>query len=266
MRRSCILSRLRKFFVFGVFFIIMISVPKLNSPTFRVGIFIPRSTRWHSNSYVREQASTRSRPAIVFCSRHASTSINPMIYPPHRIDGFSSRMIHGPFIGNSIVCKASKSANRHTSTSTSGSTRTHHSAKQTFADAVFHYSARANSGDCFEVCIATNDMRNTAWQYAHRGQLIVDGTFGICNKKILLFILMGVDKENHGVPLIFLFFSAPSGKHHTAAGYNTKILTKLLAVTCSPITLYLLKYYTLPFLAFFFWFTSISCGSPSPSD
>lgn len=98
----------------------------------------------------------------------------------------------------------------------------------TFADAVFHYSPRAAKNDRFEVCIATDDMRKAAWKYAHGSQLILDGTFGLCDRKLLLFILMAVDEKKHGVPLAFLLFSAPSGNRQTSSGYNTEVLTRLL--------------------------------------
>ncbi|KAF9030851.1 hypothetical protein BDZ89DRAFT_1132191 [Hymenopellis radicata] len=96
------------------------------------------------------------------------------------------------------------------------------------ADAVFHYSARAAADERFEACIATKDMKGMAWKYGHQSQILLDGTFGLCDSKLLLFILMGIDEDGHGVPLAFLFFSAPSGNKHTAAGYDTKILAKLL--------------------------------------
>ena len=95
-------------------------------------------------------------------------------------------------------------------------------------DAIFHYSPRATRGERFEVCIATPEMREAAWKYAHHSQIILDGTFGVCDKKILLFIIMGVDENKKGIPLAFLLFSAPSGNRHTAAGYNTEIIAKLI--------------------------------------
>lgn len=58
--------------------------------------------------------------------------------------------------------------------------------------------------------MATDDMRRATWKYAHGSQLILDGTFGLCNRKVLL-ILMAVDEKKHGVALAFLLFSAPSG-------------------------------------------------------
>ncbi len=57
---------------------------------------------------------------------------------------------------------------------------------------------------------------------------ILDGTFRVCNSKVLLFIVMGLDEKKCGVPLAFLLFSALSGNKHTAAGYNTEIIARLL--------------------------------------
>ncbi|KIJ29355.1 hypothetical protein M422DRAFT_269311 [Sphaerobolus stellatus SS14] len=98
----------------------------------------------------------------------------------------------------------------------------------TLLDAVFHYSARASKGERFEVCIATQEMKEAAWKYGHRSQLMLDGTFGLCNSRLLLFIIMGVDEKRKGIPIAFLMFSAPSGNKQTSSGYNTEILTKLL--------------------------------------
>ncbi|KAJ7015879.1 hypothetical protein C8F04DRAFT_1363278 [Mycena alexandri] len=80
----------------------------------------------------------------------------------------------------------------------------------TIADAIFHYSARASKGERFETCIATDEMRETAWKYGHESQIILDGRSG------------------SGIPVAFLLFSAPTGNKQSSAGYNTAILTKLL--------------------------------------
>ncbi|KAJ6560824.1 hypothetical protein DFH09DRAFT_1482414 [Mycena vulgaris] len=98
----------------------------------------------------------------------------------------------------------------------------------TIADAVFHYSARADKGERFEVCIATDEMNEAAWKYGHENQIIVDGTFGICNSRVLLFIVMVIDENRKGVPVAFLMFSAPTGNKQSSAGYDTAILTKLI--------------------------------------
>ncbi|KAJ3523870.1 hypothetical protein NM688_g8655 [Phlebia brevispora] len=95
-------------------------------------------------------------------------------------------------------------------------------------EAIFHYSARRKKSERFEACISTPEMKEAAWQYAHHSQIILDGTFGICNKKMLLFIVMGVDEANRGVPLAFFLFSAPHDNQHTSAGYNTEVLERML--------------------------------------
>jgi hypothetical protein len=78
------------------------------------------------------------------------------------------------------------------------------------------------------VCISTPEMRAAAWKYGHKSQIILDGTFGLCDHRILCFILMGIDEARKGVPLAFLLFSAPSGNKHTAGGYDHTILVDLL--------------------------------------
>jgi hypothetical protein len=72
------------------------------------------------------------------------------------------------------------------------------------------------------------DMREAAWEYAHQKQLILDGTFGVCDSHILLFIALGVDKVGKRVPLAFLLFLAPTGNQATHAGYDTSILQELI--------------------------------------
>ncbi|KIJ34487.1 hypothetical protein M422DRAFT_263455 [Sphaerobolus stellatus SS14] len=96
------------------------------------------------------------------------------------------------------------------------------------AEAVFHYSARAALNQRFEVCVATQEMKEAAWKHGYQSQIMLDGTFGICDSKLLLFILMAVDEKGKGVPFAFLLFSAPSGNKQTSSGYDTEILTKLL--------------------------------------
>lgn len=68
---------------------------------------------------------------------------------------------------------------------------------------------RASKGERLEVCVTTEEMNEAAWKYAYRSQIILDGTFGICDKRLLLFIVMGIDEHRRGVPLAFLIFSAP---------------------------------------------------------
>jgi AraC-like DNA-binding protein len=98
----------------------------------------------------------------------------------------------------------------------------------TLRQAIFYYTARGSTDERFQACVSTPEMREAAWKYGHGSQVILDGTFGVCDKRVLLFIVMGLDENRKGVPLAFLFFSAPSGNRHTAAGYNTEIIAHLL--------------------------------------
>jgi MULE transposase domain len=94
--------------------------------------------------------------------------------------------------------------------------------------AIFHYHARHEAGERFEVCISTKDMDDAARKYAHRSQLVLDGTFGVCTSRLLLFIGLAQDENRKGVPIVFFLFSAPTGNRATHAGYNTQILCELL--------------------------------------
>ncbi|KAJ3907755.1 hypothetical protein F5879DRAFT_986170 [Lentinula edodes] len=96
------------------------------------------------------------------------------------------------------------------------------------ADAVFHYSARAEAGDRFEICISTSEMDECAQKYAHHSQLVLDGTFGVCSSRLLLFIALAVDEDNKGIPIALFLFSAETGAKATHASYNTAILEKLV--------------------------------------
>ena len=94
--------------------------------------------------------------------------------------------------------------------------------------AIFNYEARTQQGERLKVCISTPEMDAAAWKYAHGNQLILDGTFGVCSSRLLLFIAMGIDEHRKGVPLTFFLFSAPTGNQATHAGYNREILRELL--------------------------------------
>lgn len=96
------------------------------------------------------------------------------------------------------------------------------------ADSIFHYSARAQRGDRFEIFISTKDMEDAAWSCVHGSQLILDGTFGVCSSRLLLWIAMGVDPQRKGLPVALFLFSAPSGTLATHAGYDIAVLTHLL--------------------------------------
>lgn len=94
--------------------------------------------------------------------------------------------------------------------------------------AVLSYVPRTTESERFRVCVASEEMEAATWQYGQNSQIILDGTFGVCDSRLLLFIVMGVDEDGHGVPLVFFLFSAPTGNRQTAAGYDTDILTTML--------------------------------------
>jgi hypothetical protein len=71
-------------------------------------------------------------------------------------------------------------------------------------------------------------MRSAAIRFIYQKQLVLDGTFGLSSARLLVWIAMGIDDNNHGLPVAFFLFSAPSGTKATHAGYNTSILAKLL--------------------------------------
>ena len=83
--------------------------------------------------------------------------------------------------------------------------------KPALHQAVFYYCSRSARNERLKVCISTKEMDMSAWKYGHKSQIILDGTFGVCSTRLLLFIIMGVDEKRQGVPLAMLLFSAPTG-------------------------------------------------------
>lgn len=100
--------------------------------------------------------------------------------------------------------------------------------KPEIRDTIFHYRERAKTEDRLCICIATQEMNDASWKYAHHSQFMMDGTFGISSSKLLLFIALATDENGKGVPLALFLFSAPTDNRATHAGYDTKILAELL--------------------------------------
>jgi len=65
--------------------------------------------------------------------------------------------------------------------------------KAELAQTIFYYKARHSASERFQVCIQTEEMKAAPWKYTHSGQLLLDGTFGLCNHHLLLFIGLGID-------------------------------------------------------------------------
>lgn len=73
-------------------------------------------------------------------------------------------------------------------------------------------------------------MVEASWKYANGNQILFDGTFGVCLRRILLFIVMAINKDRRGVSLSFFIFSARSRAQATHASYDTDILYRLITV------------------------------------
>lgn len=54
----------------------------------------------------------------------------------------------------------------------------------------------------------------------------MDGTFGVCSARVLLFILMVIDNCNRGIPVAFYLFSAKEDHTAVHASYNTAVLAE----------------------------------------
>jgi hypothetical protein len=95
-------------------------------------------------------------------------------------------------------------------------------------EGIFYYTTHGSNEQQFQACVSTPKMCEAAWKYGYGSQIILDGTFGVCDKQVLPFIVMGIDKHQRAYPLHSSFFSTPSGNHHMAASYNMEILSHLL--------------------------------------
>ena len=93
----------------------------------------------------------------------------------------------------------------------------------TLKEACFHYQPKTIDNR-LEIGISTKNQRDLAWLFGHEKILLLDGTFGICNRKILLFILMILDEQKQGIPISYFLFSPPSNNKCTSSGYDHKIL------------------------------------------
>ena len=71
-------------------------------------------------------------------------------------------------------------------------------------------------------------MTEAACTCCDRGQLVLDGTFGLCTSRLLVWIALGVDNGGRGVPVATTLFFSPTGSRFTHVGYDTTILTELL--------------------------------------
>ena len=92
------------------------------------------------------------------------------------------------------------------------------------AESICGYKARTNKHDRLEVIICTKPMVDAAWKFAHvspsllkvdisshssenilqNKQIVMDGTFGFCYSKLLVFIVLAIDTNKKGIPLCMM--------------------------------------------------------------
>lgn len=72
---------------------------------------------------------------------------------------------------------------------------------------VSHFESLAIGQERFEAVIITEQMRDAAWRYGQGQQMILDGTFGVSQERLLCFILMVVDQNYRGLPVGFILFT-----------------------------------------------------------
>ncbi|KAJ7149105.1 hypothetical protein C8R46DRAFT_916478, partial [Mycena filopes] len=82
--------------------------------------------------------------------------------------------------------------------------------------------------DRFKIILMTPEQKLLAWTFGHRRQMLMDLTFGVCNGRALLAILMVLDDENKGLPIAFILFTAKKETKAVHADYDKIILEELL--------------------------------------
>ncbi|KAF8907632.1 hypothetical protein CPB84DRAFT_1813487 [Gymnopilus junonius] len=86
------------------------------------------------------------------------------------------------------------------------------------------------TSDRFEIILSMPEMREAAWKYGHKKQVLMDLTFGVCSARALLLILMAIDENGTGIPICFIMFTARDSVKATHADYNKNLLDRLLGL------------------------------------
>lgn len=95
-------------------------------------------------------------------------------------------------------------------------------------EATVYYKPRRELNGRFILVLATKNQRDLPWKFGHQKILHMDETFGISNKKILLFTLLVLDDQKRGALIGYLLFSATGGAQRSSSSYNNSILKELL--------------------------------------
>jgi hypothetical protein len=73
-------------------------------------------------------------------------------------------------------------------------THTHTHTPTQIKEAVFHYQKGAR----WELGISTPEQKEAAWAHGHGKLIMIDGTFNVSDKLVLLFVVMVVDDSYKG--------------------------------------------------------------------
>ncbi|CAG8813966.1 10160_t:CDS:1, partial [Cetraspora pellucida] len=92
----------------------------------------------------------------------------------------------------------------------------------------FHYQPRTQEHSRLEIGLSTLEQRELAWTYGHQNLLIFDGTFTICDNRILLFALLVLDEDHRSIPVAYFLFSLPNSTQSSDDDYDYRLLSKLL--------------------------------------
>jgi hypothetical protein len=68
------------------------------------------------------------------------------------------------------------------------------------AEGADYYKPRLTSGrpDRFELVLSSPAMKQAAVRFRHGGQIVMDLIVGLCDRKLLLGVVMGIDEDRHG--------------------------------------------------------------------
>ncbi|KAJ7622177.1 hypothetical protein FB45DRAFT_753561 [Roridomyces roridus] len=86
-------------------------------------------------------------------------------------------------------------------------------------------------GQTERLCLifSTPEQQALAWRFGHKQHMLMDLTFGFCNGRLLLAVLMALDEHKRGIPVSLIVFSAKEYTKAVHSDYNTEVLQKLLA-------------------------------------
>ncbi|KAJ6471152.1 hypothetical protein C8R47DRAFT_1297986, partial [Mycena vitilis] len=80
----------------------------------------------------------------------------------------------------------------------------------------------------FCLVLSTPEQQLLAWKFGHQKLMLMDLTFGFCNGRALLAILMVIDDQGKGLPVAQILFTAKKEAKAVHADYNKEILDELI--------------------------------------